>query len=73
MDLSLGYKRKRECLTSAGKLICRLHKSIYGLKQASRHWYSKFSQSLIQHMALLIQSLIILYLPKVLDQPLWLY
>lgn len=36
MDLPLGYARKRECSHYAGELVCKLHKSIYGLKQASQ-------------------------------------
>ena len=47
MDLPLGYAHKGEYSTSIEKLLCKLHKSIYGLKQVSRQWYSKFSHSLV--------------------------
>ena len=36
MDLPLGYHPQGEHLPSSTKLVCKLHKSIYGLKQSSR-------------------------------------
>lgn len=47
MQLPKGYVHNVE--PKAGeKLVGRLHKSIYGLKQASRQWNAKFTEALLQ-------------------------
>ncbi|EOX92044.1 Cysteine-rich RLK (RECEPTOR-like protein kinase) 8, putative [Theobroma cacao] len=47
MTLPQGYQIKGE-FPSNVKLVCKLHKSLYGLKQSSRQWNAKFTSVLLE-------------------------
>ncbi|KAD3067216.1 hypothetical protein E3N88_35096 [Mikania micrantha] len=42
MKMPNGYDK------GGGSKVCRLRKSLYGLKQASRNWYQKFTSALLE-------------------------
>lgn len=47
MSLPLGYTPPPGVILAPND-VCKLKKSIYGLKQASRQWYHKFSEVLLR-------------------------
>ncbi|KAL5552438.1 hypothetical protein UlMin_002614 [Ulmus minor] len=46
MTIPPRYSPKRETSSNS---VCRLHKSLYGLKQVLRQWYVKFSNTLLDN------------------------
>lgn len=47
MEIPLRYEVKGE-YRDKSKLVCKLQKSLYGLKQSLRQWNIKFTESLLQ-------------------------
>ncbi|EOY03128.1 Cysteine-rich RLK (RECEPTOR-like protein kinase) 8 [Theobroma cacao] len=48
MNLPQGYMVKEEYPSNV-KLVCKLHKSLYGIKQASRQWNTKVTECLMNY------------------------
>ncbi|EOY31822.1 Cysteine-rich RLK (RECEPTOR-like protein kinase) 8 [Theobroma cacao] len=55
MELPKGYTIKGEC-PNGSKLVCKIHKSLYGLNQASRQWNAKLTPSILQYGSTSIQA-----------------
>ncbi|TXG71166.1 hypothetical protein EZV62_006101 [Acer yangbiense] len=56
MAIPQGYSPKGETLPN--NPVCKLHKSLYDLKQASRQWYAKFSAALLEEAVKFASSIL---------------
>ena len=52
MEQPLGFTAQEEY----GKSVCRLKKSLYGLKQSPRAWFGKFSDAVLEFGLLRCQT-----------------